>query len=134
MSRILPAGAVVYDIAEIFFPANTMNRVTGLTYSSVTPTVFSNNSPLNWTIADGTPIQSGQILSGKIYFNEISGNPGFYSIRFLPDRMGFWKLVLSFSAYSTEFSTGYDIIPAGAFTPGASTGGLTASFLNNSSC
>jgi hypothetical protein len=134
MSRLLPAGTVVYDITEVFFPVNTVNRVSGLTYSSVISTNFVNNNPLNWPIADGTAIQSGQILSGKIYFNEISGNPGFYSIRFLPDRMGFWRLVLNFAAYSTEFSADYDIIPAGAFTPSASTGGLTASFLNNSTC
>jgi hypothetical protein len=134
MSRLLPAGTVIYDMAEIFFPAETMNRVAGLTYSSVTPTLFVNNSPLNWTIADGTSIQSGQIFSGKIYFNEIPGNPGFYSIRLLPDRMGFWRLVLNFASYDTEFSADYDVIPAGAFTPGASSGGLTASFLNNSTC
>jgi len=74
---------------------------------------------------DGLTIPDSSISSGFVYFNEIPGSPGFYSVRFYPDRTGFWKLVYSIPTLPAEVIREFDVSPSGL---SSSANGLNASF------
>lgn len=125
MSRALPAACLVRDQLDVFDPAGSITRATGITTSDLSITLFLNNVKVNWSLMDGSAVADSSISSGFIYFNPISGSNGFYSIRFFPDRVGFWRLVVRHATLEQEIIKEYDILAA---TSSAS-GGLNASFL-----
>jgi hypothetical protein len=126
MGRLLPAGSIIRDQLDFFFPLGSIIRVTGMTIASLSNVVFVNNSPLAWPLQDGSLVPDVSIVAGAIYFNELAGNPGYYAIRFFPDRVGFWRITFTNSGIGTEIIKEYDVVPAGTFTPGLS--GLNAQF------
>ena len=112
MGRSLPAGQLIYDQIDLYMPAGSINRVVGESYSLIQLNTFVNNSLLQWPIANGINVADCSISSGFIYFNEIYMSPGYYSIRFFPDRVGFWRLVFREPTFGQEIIRSYDIIPA----------------------
>jgi hypothetical protein len=94
----------------------------------LTLSIFANNTALSWPLADGSLIVDANISSGTIYFNEINGSNGFYSVRFFPDRTGFWRIIITNAGLNTERILEFDIIPANSLKSTVS-GGLTASFV-----
>jgi hypothetical protein len=122
--RLIPINRVVIDQADIFAP-DDFTRITGLTIADLTATLFYNNLAQPWAFVDGSTVTDAQAASGNIYFNEIIGQPGFYSVRFRPNAVGFWRLCLSYDAGSRALSFGYDAVPE--MPPVAS--GLKASFV-----
>jgi len=129
MGRLVSAGNLVYDQLDLFSPPTSINRVQGETAAQFTLVIFANNSLISWPIADGTNIPDSAISSGTIYFNEIAGSPGYYAIRFFPDRVGFWRLIFRETAFSVEVIREYDVVASSVFTPGAGSNGLNASFI-----
>ena len=123
---MLNSGSVICDQLVIYNPANSFTRDTGIVISDLTLTLFVNNVSVNWSLVDGSSILDYQISPGYIYFNEISGNPGFYSLRFFPDRIGYWNLSLVYSGTTVEYVREFDVVPAGSF--GSTTSGLVTSF------
>ncbi len=123
MGRNVSSGSLVRSQADLFFPAGSTNRVDGVDVSSLTLKVFANNAPLAWALVDGTSVQDSAISSGSVYFSEISGSPGYYSVRFFPDRVGFWRLVLRSASLGAEVALEFDVT-----TPVPQAGGLNASF------
>lgn len=117
MSRLVHAQALIYDQLD-FFLSNTRISVP---ISSLQSKLFVNNQLLPWTLEDGTAIVDSSISASKIYYNEIAGNPGYNSLRFFPDRVGFWRLIITYSMI--EIIKEYDVTSAKN-----STGGLNASF------
>jgi hypothetical protein len=93
-------------------------------------TQFVNGALLPWTLADGSSVPDASISSGTVYLHEISGSPGFYSLRFLPDRIGFWKLILKNGGLGIEVVKDYDVLASGSLKPGSSSG-LVASFVKS---
>jgi len=91
--------------------------------------IFANNAVVAWPIADGTNIPDSSVASGTVYFNEIPGSPGYYSVRFFPDRVGFWRLDFRVTALGQEIIKEYDIVASSVFTPGVTGNGLNASFI-----
>jgi hypothetical protein len=81
-----------------------------------------NNQILSWPLLDGTAVADSSISAGNVYFNEIIGAPGFYSLRFFPDRVGYWRI--SVVASSFESLLEFDVNPASA-----QSSGLIASFI-----
>lgn len=128
MGRLVAAGAAVYSQVDFFLPVGSINRATGVVIGSLTLDSFVNGSSLPWPLVDGSAVSDSSISSGSVYFHEISGSPGFYSIRFFADRVGFWRFVLKNSGLQTEIVLEFDIIAAGALKPGGA-GGLNASFI-----
>jgi len=127
MSRLVSAGAVVHAQADFFQPKGSVNRLTGIVPASLTMAAFVNSSVLAWPLADGSSVTDSGVSAGTVYFNEVSGAPGFYSVRFFPDRTGFWRVVLRSLALQQEAVLEFDAAPAGVFKA-VPRGGLTASF------
>lgn len=122
MGRSITAGQLVRLQADFFSSSST--RATGVVSTGVTLSIFYNNSPLSWVIRDGTSVADSSISAGSVYFNEITGAAGFYSVRFFPDRVGYWRIVLRNTALAQESVAEFDANPA-ATNPS----GLQASFI-----
>ena len=122
MSRIVTAGAVVRD--QLDFYSSGITRASGVTLATLSCVIFYNNTNLGWTLADGTLVSDINVAAGTIYFNEIAGSPSYYTVRFYPDRTGFWRLIFTNLAPSAQPILEFDVIVA---QPGPS--GLNASFL-----
>jgi hypothetical protein len=126
MSRLIAAGTVVYGQLDFFNPPTI--RATGIVLANLTLTLFVNNQILNWPLEDGSAIADSSISAGSIYFNEISGSPGYYAIRFFPHQIGFWRLIIKHNAFSQEVVKEFDVIASGSLKP-TSSAGLNASFV-----
>lgn len=117
MGRLLHAQTLIYD--QLDFLSGSLRL--SVPISQLEVKLFVNNQALPWTLEDGTSVIDNSISAGKIYYNEISLNPGYNSIRLFPDRVGFWRLI--FKWLSTEIIKEYDVTSAKG-----STGGMVASF------
>jgi len=109
--RTVPNNAAIIDQAD-FFQSDGFTRQTGLTTSQITLQLFFNNAIQPWTFVNGAPIADAQVASGNVYFNEIASNPGFYSVRFRPIGIGYWRLILTYGAGTQIQSQDYDVIPS----------------------
>jgi hypothetical protein len=128
MSRLVSAGALVRDQLDLFVP-NTGTRAVGVQAVAMSVRVFVNNSTMPWVLADGTTVPDSSASAGTVFVNEIHDSPGFYSVRFFPDRVGYWRVVVSIPSLSAEVSKDFDVVVAGYFGSAPSgSGGLTASF------
>lgn len=123
MGRLISAGALAYDQTDFFLPAESSNRVSGIVVANLRMTMFVNNAVIPWTLVDGSFVPDSSISAGSVYFNEIAAAPGYYSVRFFPDRIGFYRLC--FVTVGIEVDREYDVLPAGVLRPG--TGGLIPS-------
>jgi hypothetical protein len=126
MSRLLAAGAVVYEQLDFYNPPTV--RATNVVLANLTLTLFVNNQLLSWPLVDGSVVADSSISSGSIYFNAISSSLGYYSIRFYPHQIGFWRLIIRHNAFSQEIIKEFDVIASGSLKPTSSTG-LNASFV-----
>jgi hypothetical protein len=126
MSRLLAAGAVVYEQLDFYNPPTV--RATSVVLANLTLTLFVNNQLLSWPLVDGSAVADSSISAGSVYFNPISSSSGYYSIRFYPHQIGFWRLVIRHNAFSQEIIKEFDIIASGSLKPTSSTG-LNASFV-----
>jgi hypothetical protein len=126
MGRLVSSGSIIRDQIDIYTPAGGIIRKTGEVYSQLTLNVFVDNGLLAWPLADGTLIADSSVAAGTIYFNEIAGSPGYYSVRFFPDRIGFWRLIFREMALGEEMILSYDVASA---QPGAPSTDLNASFI-----
>lgn len=125
MGRLISAGSIAYEQLDFFVPAGSVNRVNGIVPSALQMTMFVNNVAIAWPIVDGSAVADSSVSAGRVYFNEIAANPGFYNVRFFPDRVGFYRLVFLYSVLGQEVVREYDVLAAGVLRP--STGGLVPS-------
>jgi hypothetical protein len=109
-NRIRTINTVVLDQAD-FFQNDGFTRRTGLTVSDISVQVFQNNTLLNWTLLTGVGVNDESVRSGFVYWNEVSGAPGIYSVRFRPSAIGYWRVILTYTAGSQIAATDLDIIP-----------------------
>lgn len=113
-SRIVPAGTVVFDQIDIYMPGQNYVRVQGLDVSSLLLKTFFNNVDIQWTLQQGVGVTDQNVLPNYVYFNEIVGSPGYYSIRFFPTSTGFWRLIFQIPSYSQEYVLEYDSMIIGS--------------------
>jgi hypothetical protein len=125
MNRLVSAGALIYAQPDIFSPSSPHERISGLDFSDIQFRLFINNSTISWPLVSGLGVPDSSIVSGKVYFNQITSNEGFYSVRFFADRVAFWRLVLQVPSYMTESMLDFDVVAPGALRPSPS--GLVAS-------
>lgn len=128
MNRIVPAGSIVYGQLD-FYDSVSRARIPGIQVSDLLFKLFFNNSILNWPLQDGSAIFDSSVAAGIVYFNETSLDSTFYSLRFFPDRVGFWRFVFSDMSIGVEIIQEYDIVPAAVFSSAGPSGGLNATFL-----
>ncbi len=122
--RLVQQNQVVYDQVD-FFQSDGFTRVTGLTFSGVQLAVFFENVAQPWPLAQGLGVNDAQVASGQVYFNEVPGNPGYYNIRWRPNAVGYWRLLVTYVPGQQIEAQDYDVIQ------GAPTieSGLSASFI-----
>lgn len=126
MNRLVSAGSLISDQLPVYDPPNTFSRPAGLTVADFSLIVFSNNEDLNWNLVSGTGVLNSAISPGSIYLNEILTNPGYYAVRWYPDRVGYWNISLSCTLNSVEYLLEYDVVPNSFFSNPNQ--GLIASF------
>lgn len=120
--RLVYTNQVVYDQAD-FFQVDGFTRVPGVTPGQLSLALYFNNSAQPWTLVSGTGIQDVNIASGKVYWQQIPSGP--YGIRFRPNAVGYWRLIITYSAGFQIVAQDYDV-NAGTGVP--IEGGLRASF------
>lgn len=122
MGRNVSSGSLARAQADFFQISG--QRVVGVVWSTLAAHVFVNNAALPWPVADGSSVQDTSISAGKVLFNEIAGSPGFYSVRFFPDRVGYWRIVLRSDSLNAEVVLEFDVA-----APVPPAGGLNATFV-----
>lgn len=122
--RLVLVNQTVFDQAD-FFQGDGFTRVAGLTAVDLTSQVFHNNQLVPWGLVVGASVTNNQVVSGSVYFHEIAGTVGNYSIRFRPNAVGYWRLVLVYVDGSQIVAQDYDVAE-----PAQSAGGLRSSFTN----
>lgn len=112
MSRLISAGTIVYDQVDFYYPSGTIIRPTGIVPANLAATIFLNNGLVSWPLVDGTLVPDSSVAAGTIYFNSVLGVGGFYSVRFFPHQIGYWRVVLRHNSYGIELVKNYDVVPA----------------------
>ena len=122
--RVVQANQVVLDQVDFFQP-DGFTRVTGLIPASLISQLFFNNTQQPWPLVSGLGVTDQQVSSGFIYFNELVGQPGFYSVRFRPNSLGYWRNLLTYSAGMQIAAQDFDVVQSAP----AMESGLHASFI-----
>jgi hypothetical protein len=124
VGRVGRINQTVIDQAD-FFEVDGFTPIKGLTLVDLTSHTFCNNVPQPWPVMNGAPVSDSQVNAGSLYFHEIPGAPGSYSLRFRPNAAGFWRVRLTYAAGQQIVAQDYDVSE-----PIQTSGGLTASFNN----
>lgn len=111
MARVITAGKLAFDQVDIITPG-TINRVAGVNVADLTLNAFWNDSVLSWGFADGLSTANCSISAGTFYFNEMVGANGFYVVRFLPDKVGYWRIVIRHESLGVEQTRDFDAVAA----------------------
>ncbi len=109
--RQVYVNQAVLDQADFFEP-DGFTRVVGLTFGQVVGEMFFNNIPQAWVLADGVGVPDSQVVSGKVYYHEIANQPGHYSVRFRPNAVGYWRLLITYTAGQQITAQDYDVLAA----------------------
>jgi len=107
--RLVQINQVVLDQAD-FFQSDGFTRVTGLTPANLTSQIFRLNVLQPWPLLDGASVSDAQVVSGKIYWTEVTGSPGIYNVRWRPNAPGYWRLLISYAAGTQIMGQDYDIV------------------------
>lgn len=124
--RVLPVHTLAIEQVD-FFQGDFFTRIAGLTFSDISVDLFVNNVRESWPLITGAGVTDVQVKAGNIYFNEIAGSPGFYSLRFRPNALGFWRIVVNYAAGVQSIALDYDI--SAKATTSSGDGGLRLSFI-----
>lgn len=106
--RLVRNNEVVLDQADFFQP-DGFTRVTGLTIAQLQSALFFNNALLPWVFVTGASITDSQVASGKVYWVEVPGSPGYYNVRFRPNAVGYWRLLITYTAGQQIMAQDYDV-------------------------
>ena len=122
--RLVYANQTVVDQAD-FFQSDGYTRVTGLTPTGLICQLFFDNQLQPWKFITGANITDTQIASGAVYWVEVPGSPGIYSVRFRPNAVGYWRLLISYPVGLQIMGQDYDVNPV----PPMVEQGLSSSFV-----
>lgn len=122
-NRSVQAGLVVFEQVDLYLP-DDVTRATGVVPAGLTAKLHLGSTDTAWPVVSGVGVTDVQVAAGKLYWQEFES--GYYSIRFFPNQVGMWRLLLTWNAGPKTFSYTYDVTAKPAF-PGAL--GLKASFV-----
>lgn len=108
--RLVHANDVVLDQCD-FFQLDGYTRVTGLTPNNLTCQLFFQNSLQPWPLESGQGVSDAQVASGKVYWLEVPGSPGIYNVRFRPNAIGYWRLLINYPVGTQISGQDYDVTP-----------------------
>jgi hypothetical protein len=121
--RLVRINQTIIDQADFFEP-DGYTRTTGLTITDLTSQVFYNNLLQSWPLVDGSTVSDSQVTTGFLYFHEIAGSAGNYSVRFRPNSSGYWRTILYYVVGTQILAQDYDVTAE----PIQVSGGLKANF------
>lgn len=121
--RLMQNNVVVRGQPD-FLQSDGYTRITGITPNRVQSVLFYNNALQPWLLVDGSAVTDAQIASGSVYWNEIPGASGYYNVRFLPNAVGYWRLLILYPAGPEFYAQDYDVVPSANIDAG-----LLTSFL-----
>ncbi len=124
--RQVYANQVVFDQVDFFQP-DGFTRVTGLTPAQLTCQLFSNNILMSWPLTTAVGVTDAQVASGRVYWAEISGSAGFYNVRWRPNAVGYWRLIITYPGGTQIAAEDYDVLNQ----PQTVAQGLKASFVRS---
>lgn len=102
--RAIQPNKVVFAQADLFNDDKT--RKVGVGASEVACVVFWDNTILPWPLVDGSGTAAVQVSSGRVFWSELL--PGFYNVRFRPNAIGYWRIVITNVAQEVTFD--FDIL------------------------
>jgi hypothetical protein len=108
--RTVYSNQTVVDQAD-FFQSDGYTRVTGLLPSQLVCQFFFNNKLQTWPLISGANLTDMQIVAGSVYWWEVPGSPGIYSVRWRPNAVGYWRLLISYPAGLQTSGQDYDVNP-----------------------
>jgi hypothetical protein len=112
----------VFDQAD-FFESDGFTRQPGLTLSQLILQLFFDNQLQPWPLVTGVGVTDSQVAAGYVYLIELPA--GFYNVRWFPNAVGYWRMLLTYTAGQQIECQDYDVVQTLPVT-GA---GLTASFI-----
>jgi len=119
--RLAPSGRLVLEQVDLFL-ADGKTRAQDVTQADLQLRVFLNGTQVDWPLVSGQGVQDTRVTAGRVYWTEFSA--GFYDIRFFPNRVGTWRVVLTYPAHDQAISLSYDVAPQYQSTPS----GMSTSF------
>lgn len=126
--RIVQVNQVVLDQVD-FFDGGGFTRVVGVTVTDLISDIFYNNLKQPWPLVSGTGVTDAQVAAGTVYFQQIAGEPGFYSVRFRPNAVGFWRNLLTYTAGQQNSAQDFDVVASSPLLES----GLKSSFIKDGS-
>lgn len=121
--RLVQINQTIIDQAD-FFESDGFTRVIGLTINDLTHEIFFNNILQPWSLIEGLGVSDAAVVSGKVYWNEVPGSPGFYNVRFRPNAIGYWRNLVTYPVGIQIMGQDFDVVSQ---VPQAESG-LRASF------
>jgi len=127
--RVVESNVTVIDQVD-FFEADYYTRKENLGIGSLQLKVFNENALVAWPLVTGVGVPNGLITSGRVYFSEVTGAPGYYSVRFRPNAVGYWRLVFNYPVGVQSSYLDFSVVAAGTLGSQGVTGssGLNAKF------
>lgn len=122
-SRTVSVSKLVLDQVDLF-RSDGKTRAQGVVIGDLNLKLFFKGSRVEWPLVSGTGVQDLQVTAGRVYWTEFE--TGFYTLRFFPNVIGSWRVLLTYPAYDQAVSLSYDVAQP-AFVPASS--GIRASFL-----
>lgn len=122
--RSVPLRQVVDDQADFFQP-DGFTRVAAISVGQLALNLFFGNVLQAWPLISGLGLTDAQLVAGYVYFQEVSGSPGYYSVRFRPNAAGYWRLSLTWGAGTQTVISDFDVTSC----PPLVDTGLNASFM-----
>ncbi len=107
--RLVQINQVIIDQAD-FFQSDGFTRVIGLGVDDLSLQLFFNNLLQPWTFVLGSGVTDALVKSGSVYWNEVPGSYGIYSVRFRPNAVGYWRLLITYAAGSQIMGQDYDVL------------------------
>jgi hypothetical protein len=126
--RTVQSNQVVQDQVDFFQP-DGFTRVVGLSPGNLVSQIFYSNIQQPWPLVSGIGVPDAQISAGYVYFNETVNAPGFYSVRFRPNSIGYWRNLLTYPVGLQITAQDFDVVQNASL----SESGLHASFMKPSS-
>lgn len=121
--RLVQNNQVLFDQAD-FFQSDGFTRVPGLTPGDLTSQLFYENVLQPWTLLDGSSVLDSAVVAGNLYWNEVPGSTGIYNVRWRPNAIGYWRLLVTYPVGVQIMGQDYDVVS----TVPVAESGLRASF------
>lgn len=118
-SRMVPNNQTILDQVD-FYESDGFTRVIGIVPADLSCRVFYQNALQPWGLGSGSGVPDSRVASGQVYFLETPGALGYYGLRWRPNAVGYWRIVLGYASGTQEVTLGYDVVSASPTEPSLS--------------